>query len=143
MKSEKNINLLPALAILGAIALLVAVGGYFAFSERTDEIQGQAEVNEFRVSSKVPGRILRLYVSEGDTVHAGDTLVVLEAPDVTAKLVQAEAAEDAARAQSRKAEKAHVRNRYAWPTKCGKKPRRVSTSARNPMTASSGCSTVA
>lgn len=105
MKSEKNINLLPALAILGAIALLVAVGGYFAFSERTDEIQGQAEVNEFRVSSKVPGRILRLYVSEGDTVHAGDTLVVLEAPDVTAKLVQAEAAEDAARAQSRKAEK--------------------------------------
>lgn len=105
MKSEKNINLLPALAILGAIAILVAVGGYFAFSQRTDEIQGQAEVNEFRVSSKVPGRILRLYVAEGDTVHAGDTLVVLEAPDVTAKLAQAVAAEDAAMAQQRKADK--------------------------------------
>lgn len=101
---KNNLNLLPALAILGAVAVLVAVGGYFAFSVQDDIIQGQAEVDEFRVSSKVPGRILRLYVHEGDTVHAGDTLAVLEAPDVAAKLEQARAAEAAAEAQNRKAE---------------------------------------
>ena len=98
---KNNLNLLPALAILGVVAVLVAVGGYYAFSVQDDTIQGQAEVDEFRVSSKVPGRILRLYVHEGDTVHAGDTLAVLEAPDVEAKLEQARAAEAAAEAHNR------------------------------------------
>ena len=62
-------------------------------------------MTEYRVSSKVPGRILRFIVSEGDYVHAGDTLAILEAPDLQAKLSQAQAAEAAAAAQSRKAQK--------------------------------------
>lgn len=66
-------------------------------------IQGQAEVTEYRVSSKVPGRILEFRVKEGQTVQAGDTLVILEAPDVLAKMEQARAAEAAAQAQNEKA----------------------------------------
>jgi HlyD family secretion protein len=60
-------------------------------------------VTEYRVSSKVPGRILEFKVKEGDRVQAGDTLAVLEAPDVQAKLEQALAAEAAAQAQNQKA----------------------------------------
>lgn len=105
MSKPNNLNLLPALAVLGTVAILVAIGGYFAFSTEEDYIQGQAEVKEYRVSGKVPGRILRICVNEGDTVHAGDTLAILEAPDVQAKLEQAQAAEDAALAQNRKANK--------------------------------------
>ncbi len=66
-------------------------------------IQGQAEVTEYRVSSKVPGRILEFRVKEGQSVQAGDTLAILEAPDVQAKLEQARAAEAAAQAQNEKA----------------------------------------
>ena len=51
-------------------------------------IQGQAEVTEYRVSSKVPGRILEFRVKEGQKVQAGDTLAILEAPDVIAKMEQ-------------------------------------------------------
>ena len=66
-------------------------------------IQGQAEVTEYRVSSKVPGRILEFRVKEGQSVQAGDTLAILEAPDVVAKMEQARAAEAAAQAQNEKA----------------------------------------
>ena len=64
---------------------------------------GQAEVTEYRVSSKVPGRILELRVKEGERVEAGDTLAILEAPEVLAKMEQAKAAQDAAQAQNEKA----------------------------------------
>lgn len=65
-------------------------------------LQGQAETTDYRVSSKVPARVLELRVSEGDFVHRGDTLVCLEAPDINAKLSQAEAAYAAANAQEEK-----------------------------------------
>lgn len=103
--SKSKANLLPAIGIITCVVVLVAVGSLFAFSNESDTIQGQADVNEYRVSSKVPGRLLEVRVREGDFVKAGDTLALLEAPDVEAKLSQARAAEDAAAAQSRKAEK--------------------------------------
>ena len=68
-------------------------------------IQGEVEVTEHRVSSKVPGRILEIRVKEGDYVHVGDTLAILDAPEVEAKKTQAESAEDAAAALSRMAQK--------------------------------------
>ena len=103
--SRQKANLLPAIFILAGVIILVIVGSMYAFSDETDTIQGEADVTEYRVSSKVPGRILEFRVKEGEYVHAGDTLAILEAPDVAAKLSQAEAAEDAAAAQNRKAEK--------------------------------------
>lgn len=103
--SRQKANLLPAIFILAGVIILVIVGSMYAFSDETDTIQGQADVTEYRVASKVPGRILQYKVHEGQYVHAGDTLALLEAPDIEAKLSQAQAAEQAAAAQSRKAEK--------------------------------------
>lgn len=105
MSQKSKANLLPAIFIITAVIVIVAVASMYAFSNETETIQGQADVNEYRVSSKVPGRLLEIRVKEGQTVHAGDTLAILEAPDVEAKLSQAQAAEDAAAARSRKAEK--------------------------------------
>ena len=51
----------------------------------------------------MPGRILEFRVKEGQKVQAGDTLAILEAPDVIAKMEQARAAEAAAQAQNEKA----------------------------------------
>lgn len=94
--------LLAFLSLLGVI-VLVAVVGFFMLRKGPEMIQGQAEVDEYRVSSKVPGRILEFRVKEGETVKAGDTLAILEAPDVMAKLDQARAAQAAADAQNEKA----------------------------------------
>ena len=79
--SKSKANLLPAIGIITCVVVLVAVGSLFAFSDESDTIQGQADVNEYRVSSKVPGRLLEVRVREGDFVKAGDTLALLEAPD--------------------------------------------------------------
>ena len=68
-------------------------------------MQGQVEVTEYRVSSKVPGRIVELRVKEGDYVRVGDTLAILDAPEVNAKMQQAQSAEDAASAMDLMARK--------------------------------------
>ena len=101
---KKGINILPAILVLGAIIAAVVVGSIYAFEKQDETLQGQVEVSEYRVSSKVPGRVLAINVHEGDLVHKGDVLAIIEAPEVDAKLLQAQAAEAAAAALSEKAQ---------------------------------------
>ena len=102
LKSQNSTMLLAFLTLLGIVAI-VALVGFFMLRKGPEIVQGQAEVTDYRVSSKVPGRILEFRVKEGQTVQAGDTLAILEAPDIQAKLEQARAAEAAAQAQNEKA----------------------------------------
>ena len=99
-KSQNSNMLLAFLTLTGVIAI-VALVGFFMLRKGPEIIQGQAEVTEYRVSSKVPGRILEFRVKEGQSVQAGDTLAIIEAPDVQAKLEQARAAEAAAQLPER------------------------------------------
>ena len=101
-KTQRN-NVLLAFITLVAVVAVVSAIGFFTLGTEPEVIQGQAEATEYRVYSKVPGRILKYFVSEGDQVKAGDTLAILEAPDVMAKLSQAQAAEQAAQALNEKA----------------------------------------
>ncbi len=103
-KSQTNNMLLAFVTLLGVI-VVVALIGFFMLGKDDEIIQGQAEVSEYRISGKVPGRILEYRVKEGDTVRKGDTLVIIEAPEVQAKMMQAEAAQAAAQAQQQKAYK--------------------------------------
>ena len=96
-------NILLAFISLTAVIAVVSLIGFFTLGKGPEIIQGQAEADEYRVSSKVPGRILEFRVKEGQSVNAGDTLAILEAPDVVAKMEQARAAEAAAQAQNEKA----------------------------------------
>ena len=70
IKSQNSNMLLAFLTLLGVIAI-VAVVGFFMLRKGPEIIQGQAEVTEYRVSSKVPGRILEFRVKEGQSVNAG------------------------------------------------------------------------
>lgn len=101
-KQQKS-NILLALITLILIIAIVTVVGFFLLKKGPEIIEGQAEANEYRVSSKVPGRILEIRVEEGQKVQAGDTLALLEAPEVRAKFEQAKAATAAAEAQNAKA----------------------------------------
>lgn len=121
-KSQNSNMLLAFLTLLGVIAL-VAVVGFFMLRKGPEIIQGQAEVDEYRVSSKVPGRILEFRVKEGQTVQAGDTLAILEAPDIAAKWNRHVLQKLPHRHKTKKPLKAPVRNKYKLPMKCGKKPK--------------------
>ena len=90
-----------AAVIVIAIVVLIVVG--LCLPDRAEFIQGQVETTDYRVSSKVPGRGLEMRVGEGDMVRKGDPLVIREAPDVSAKLDQASALNEAAQALDEKA----------------------------------------
>ena len=102
MKKNRIITsvLAMALVLIAVMIVVITVGLFKTTKEET--LEGQAETTDYRLSSKVPSRVLELRVKEGDFVHKGDTLVVLEAPDVEAKLSQATAAYDAAKAMEDK-----------------------------------------
>lgn len=101
-KNKLFTNILAmALVMIAMIVVVITVGLFRTSPEET--LEGQAETTDYRLSSKVPARVLEIRVKEGDFVHRGDTLVVLEAPDVEAKLSQANAAYDAAKAMEEKA----------------------------------------
>ena len=89
-----------AVALFCVAALVVGLIGYLTIGSEKEVIQGQIDVEEYRVSSKVPARVMRLCVKEGDYVRVGDTLAILDAPDIEAKAMQAESAESAAAAMS-------------------------------------------
>ncbi len=96
-------NTYLALGVLIGVIAVVCVIGIITFNKETEYLQGQAEVTEYRVSSMVPGRIMEYRVKAGDHVRKGDTLAILESPQVEAKKAQAEAVEQQALALSAKA----------------------------------------
>ena len=101
-KKQHN-NILVAILGFIIVIAIVALIGFLALDRDPEIIQGQVEVSEYRVSSKVPGRIQEIRVKEGDFVRAGDTLAILDAPEVHAKMQQAQGAEEGAAAREQMA----------------------------------------
>lgn len=102
-KKLKMSNMMLAFVTLLLVIVVIAIVGFFILKPKKEMIQGQAEAAEIRISGKVPGRIASFRVEEGQSVKAGDTLALLDSPEVHAKLRQALAAEEAAQAQNQKA----------------------------------------
>ena len=96
-KTQHN-NILLAVIGFTAVVFIVALIGYLTIGHEPEIIQGEVEVSEYRVSSKLPGRIVELRVKEGDFVHLGDTLAILEVPEVDAQKKVAEATGEATQA---------------------------------------------
>ncbi|MGB9690433.1 efflux RND transporter periplasmic adaptor subunit [Thermogutta sp.] len=63
------------------------------------ELHGNVEIREVRLGFKVPGRIMRLHVDEGDTVKPGQLLAELDQAEFLDAVHQAEAALEARRAE--------------------------------------------
>jgi len=102
-QNKRHSGMLIAFLTLLLVIAVVSIIGWVVLKPGPVMLQGQAEANEIRVSGKVPGRIDKFLVSEGMTVNKGDTLVLLNSPELQAKLMQATSAEDAANAQNNKA----------------------------------------
>ena len=65
--------------------------------------EGKTKKEIVSFAPKVTGRILKIFVEEGQTVKAGDTLAMLDVPEVSAKIAQAKGATAAATAQAQMA----------------------------------------
>ena len=63
------------------------------------KLEGKIERDQLAVTTKIPGKIQKILVEEGQHVQRGDTLLILELPEVDAKSIQAQGALDAAQAQ--------------------------------------------
>lgn len=102
---KKNQDLRTGLLALIVVIIIIFIVGLIVNKPEPVIIQGEADASEIRISGKVPGRIQQFMAEEGTQVKAGDTLVVIDSPELSAKLEQANAAENAAQAQNKKAMK--------------------------------------
>lgn len=104
----------PNPLVLAVVFIVAAAAGFGVWRVMTTRdlpsnvitVSGRLEGDDAAVASRVPGRIARLAVHEGDAVKAGDTLAVLDDDQLAAReqqaraaLTQAEARAAAARAQ--------------------------------------------
>lgn len=101
---KKENTLFVGLAIVVAVMVCLCIAGIFLINPPEETVQGQVEATHVRVSGKLPGRVVAFYVEEGQSVKQGDTLAYIHSSTVDAKLLQAQAMEQAASAQNRKAE---------------------------------------
>lgn len=100
--SAKDRMLILTIVVVILIIAGLAIFGFLVLKQGPDTVQGQADATEIRISGKLPGRIEEIFVEEGDRVKAGDTLVHIHSSLVDARLGQAEAMEDAAKAANAK-----------------------------------------
>lgn len=102
IKNSKSTGIIVISTILLTVLVAVIAIGFF-LPQPEEVIQGEAETSQYRVSSKVPSRVLEIRVEEGDRVRKGDTLAIMDSPEVQAKLTQATAARSMAEAVETKA----------------------------------------
>lgn len=101
MKKKDIISLVITLLVFGSV---IGLSLWFFNESDTYYLQGQVEAKQINVAPKVPGRVKKVYVQEGDFVKAGELLLELESTEIDAKMAQAQAARSAAQAQSNKAQ---------------------------------------
>ncbi len=94
----KRKNIIAIIAAAVVIILAVVLISRYLTKHTPMLIQGTVECTTYKASSKVPGRIDCMKVSQGEHVEKGQLLYVLSTPELDAKLQQAEAVKSAASA---------------------------------------------
>ncbi len=92
--------------LLLAIVIIVLIGGIWFSKVRKEpfHVSGLIEAEEIRVGSRVGGRVLRVFASEGSKVTTGSLLVEFEAYDLKERRAQALAGLSAKKARLAKLE---------------------------------------
>lgn len=99
-KENKALVISVLFVVLGVIVM--AIIGFLFLNEPPEVIEGQAEATSVKISGKLPGRVVDIYVTEGQKVSKGDTLIHIHSAVAEAQLLRAQAMETAAAAQNRK-----------------------------------------
>ena len=81
--------------LIALVAAAAMIAGYFYWNASSDSraivISGVIEADDIHVGSKIGGRVLKVVAKRGQTVKAGETLVLLEPKDIDASYAEAQA----------------------------------------------------
>ena len=102
---KQQVTLIIGALVLVFIVIWLIVSFYKAYTPKPQLLQGQIQAREYKVSSKIAGRIESILVKRGDFVKKGDLIFTIESPELEAKLMQAKAGYEAAKALSQEANK--------------------------------------
>lgn len=105
--NTKSKNTSRSAVLITALLILIAAVAYGVWLSVKPEpvvLQGRLEAQETDIAAKVPGRVSKIFVREGENIEAGTQLIEMDSPEITAKIKQAQAAQEAAEAVARKAE---------------------------------------
>ncbi len=108
MKTKRNKNLIINLILIILIMMVFFwLGKTFvnAYEPRAYQLQGQIEAQSYSISSKVAGRVDKLFVRRGDKVSKGQLIFTINSPELKAKVDQAKAGKEAAGALAKEAQK--------------------------------------
>ncbi len=82
--------------LFGLVSLLILSS---CSNDKISSERGKVKFETISLSSKLGGRISKIYVVEGQEVKKGDTLAYIDIPEVVAKMMQAEGAITSAQGQ--------------------------------------------
>lgn len=102
---KKSFEIFFITLLLLGITLWLGITFYRAYEPKPQILQGQMQAREYSVSSKLAGRIQGVRVKKGDFVKKGDLIYQIHSPEVEAKLTQAQAGYEAAKALREEADK--------------------------------------
>ena len=105
IRQAKRLSLIGSMLILVAVVAGVAIWGIINLKPADVTIQGQADCEVVRVSGKLAGRLVELYVKEGDYVHKGQRLAKIYSSTTDATLTKAKEMRNVASSQNAKVER--------------------------------------
>ena len=106
---ENKKRTITIIVLLISIFLIVLVAWWFwwrepALPEGLVQANGRIEGDHYTVAGKWPGRVVKLLAREGDQVEKGQILIEFDDAQILARVNQAKAAVDAAKAQLKAAQ---------------------------------------
>lgn len=99
------IKIVSIVAILVLIVAWLGFSFYEAHKPKEVFIQGQIEATQYSISSKIAGRIDEIFVKKGDYIKENELAYTINSPELEAKIAQAKANYNAAKAMRIEADK--------------------------------------
>jgi len=90
---SKNIKKIVITSVVIVCALGITIGStkIYGGNIESDTSQGIVSAKDISINTKIPGRIVKFYVEEGQQVKAGDSIVEISSEEIQAKKLQLEA----------------------------------------------------
>ena len=105
MNPLKTLKITAVFAILVAILVWLSYSFYTAHKPKVVFIQGQIEATQYSISSKIAGRVNEIFVKKGDFIKEHDLAYTIHSPELEAKIAQAKANYEGAKALRIEADK--------------------------------------
>lgn len=103
--NKENKLILKITSLLVVIVAVISIFGMILYKDSPQILQGEIECTQIKISGKLLGRIEKFYTSEGASVKAGDTLVLINSPEADALMQSASAMRNAASYENAKVDK--------------------------------------